>query len=131
MKYKNKIVCILVAAILLISTLLPVGAVKITADAPELTAKAAMLIELNSGEILFEKDADAKIYPASLTKIMTCLVTLENCTLGETVTVSPTAMDGLGEFSSTAGLFAGEMMTMENLLYCMMISSASRTEEMR
>ena len=92
---------------------------------PEVDAKAALLIELNSGEILYEKEADTKLYPASLTKIMTCLVALENSTLTEMVTASESAFADLGEFSSTAGLVPGETISMENLLYCMMISSGN------
>ena len=122
---KCKLLSLLLILVLLFS-LLPL---QVTADEaavpPDIEAKAGMLIELNSNTILYEKEADTRIYPASLTKIMTCLVALENSTLTDTVTVTEAAFDGLGEFSSTAGLFAGEMLSMENLLYCMMISSAN------
>ena len=122
----KKVLLFALAAVLVLSCIsVPAAAIDAAAQPPEINAKAAMLIELNSGEILYEKDADAKIYPASLTKIMTCLLTLENSTLGETVTISQTAFDGLGDFSSTAGLVAGESMSMENLLYSMMISSGN------
>ena len=57
------------------------GTVFAAAEKPEIIAKAAMLIERNSGEILFEQNADEKVYPASLTKIMTALLILENCRL--------------------------------------------------
>ena len=87
--------------------------------------KAAMLIDLNNGRTIYEQNADDKIYPASLTKIMTCLVALERGNLSDTVTVSETALDNLGEDSSLAGLQVGEQMSLENLLYCMMIVSGN------
>ena len=82
-------------------------------------AKAALLIDLNSGRTLYEQNADEKVYPASLTKIMTCLLALENGNLSDVVTVSESALSGLDPSSSTAGLVAGEKMTLENILYCM------------
>lgn len=88
-------------------------------------AKAAMLIELNTNQTLLEQNADTKIYPASLTKIMTCLLALEHGKLTDVVTVSETALQGLSEAGSTAGLVAGEQLTLEELLYCMMLSSAN------
>ena len=88
-------------------------------------AKAAMLLELNSNQSLLEQNADTVIYPASLTKIMTCLLTLEHGTLTDEITVSETALQNLDAAGSTAGLQAGEKLTLEELLYCMMLSSAN------
>ena len=51
-------------------------------------AKAALLIDLNTGRVVYEQDADERVYPASLTKIMTCLIALENGNLSDVVTVS-------------------------------------------
>jgi len=123
---KLKFLSIFICLTLCLSLLtLPAFAVTVNAAQPDIDATAAMLIEMNSGEVLYQKDIDARVYPASLTKIMTCLVTLENSNLNDTVTVSQTAFEGLGEFSSTAGLQAGEELSMENLLYCMMLSSGN------
>ena len=88
-------------------------------------ASAAMLLDLDSGQVLFEQDADKTIYPASLTKIMTCLLALENGNLSDTVTVSETALQNLHEDGSNAGLQAGEELTLEQLLYCVMLASAN------
>lgn len=96
-----------------------------SAEKPEINAKAALLIERNSGETLFEQNADTLIYPASMTKVMTALLVLENCRLTDTVTVSESALEDLGESSSTAGLLPGENLSVEELLYCIMISSAN------
>lgn len=88
-------------------------------------AKSAMLIEMGTNQILFEQNADQQIYPASLTKIMTCMLTLEHGNLTDTITVSETALQGLSAAGSTANLQAGEQLTLEELLYCMMLSSAN------
>ena len=88
-------------------------------------AKAAMLLDLNNGRVIYEQNADEKIYPASLTKIMTCLLALENGNLSDMVTVSETALSNLDPDSSLAGLQVGEQMRLEDLLYCMMIVSGN------
>ena len=88
-------------------------------------AKAALLIDLNTGRTVYEQDADERVYPASLTKIMTCLLALENGNLSDVVTVSASALDDLDADSSVAGLQVGEQMTLENLLYCMMVVSGN------
>ena len=88
-------------------------------------AKAALLIDLNTGRVVYEQDADERVYPASLTKIMTCLIALENGNLSDVVTVSESALSDLDADSSVAGLVVGEQMTLENLLYCMMVVSGN------
>ena len=96
-----------------------------SAPAYTVRAKSAMLIELNTDQILLEQDADKQVYPASLTKIMTCLLTLEHGNLSDVVTVSESALENLSIYGSTAGLQVGEQLTVEELLYCMMLSSAN------
>ena len=76
-------------------------------------AKSALLIDLNTGRVVYEQDADERIYPASLTKIMTCLIALENGNLSDVVTVSAAALDDLDADSSVAGLQIGEQMTLD------------------
>ena len=90
-----------------------------------MAAKAALLIDLNTNRVVYEQDADERVYPASLTKIMTCLIALENGNLSDVVTVSESALADLDEDSSVAGLVVGEQMTLENLLYCMMVVSGN------
>ena len=94
-------------------------------EKPEINAKAAMLIERNSGMTLFELNTDQKVYPASLTKIMTALLVLENCRLTDQITVTETALQGLDKSGSTADLQAGEVLNVEQLLYCILLSSAN------
>ena len=115
---------------LLLSALAPVCfAVGDEAAGPDpafrVEAKAALLVDLGSGRDIYEQAAHERIYPASLTKIMTCLVALENGNLSDMVTVTESALSGLGADSSSAGLKVGETMSLENLLYCMMIVSGN------
>lgn len=88
-------------------------------------AKAALLIELNSNTIVYSLNPDTRVYPASLTKIMTCILALEYGKPDDLITVTDTSLLGLDWSGSTANLEAGEQMTLENMLYCMMLSSAN------
>ncbi|MBQ1264328.1 MAG: D-alanyl-D-alanine carboxypeptidase [Oscillospiraceae bacterium] len=128
---KRAIISIFLIILVLFSTL---GCPVLAAAAPEtdeepfsVKAKAAMLVDMNNGRVIYEQNPDEKIYPASLTKIMTCLLVLENANLSDIVTVSESALADITGDSSTAGLQIGEQMTLENLLYCMMIVSGNET----
>lgn len=90
------------------------------------TAEAALLYERNTGVVLYAKNADERMFPASLTKVMTCLLVLENLTdMQEMVTVSEEAVSNIDPDGSTANLQPGEQMSVENLLYCLMVASAN------
>lgn len=84
------------------------------------TAGSAMLYELNSDTIMYAWNPDVQVHPASLVKIMTCLVALENSKLTDKVTVTSTALSALPS-DSTPNFFVGETWTMEQMLYCMMV----------
>lgn len=93
-------------------------------------ATAALLIDLDTEQVLYEHNADEQRYPASITKIMTALLTLEAVGRGELdlnteVTVDAAALADITEDSSTAGLMAGEKITVRNLLYCLLLASAN------
>lgn len=88
-------------------------------------AKATALIELNSHTIVYAQELDRQVYPASLTKIMTCMLALEHGNLDDILTVSETALQNLSEYGSTAGLMEGEQISLRELLYCIMVSSAN------
>jgi serine-type D-Ala-D-Ala carboxypeptidase (penicillin-binding protein 5/6) len=92
------------------------------AQAPSINAPSAVLIDLNSGKILYKKNADTKYGPASTTKVMTALLTLEKCKLDEVVTIGqkPPYEDG-----SKIYVIEGEELTVEQLLYAMMLESAN------
>ncbi len=92
---------------------------------PELDCKGAILIELNSGTTVYEYNADERLFPASLTKVMTCLLALEHGTLTDEVTVDGALLAGLDADASIAGLSSGDRLTLEELLYCVMVPSAN------
>lgn len=91
---------------------------------PEITSEAAILIDFKSGDVLFEKKADEKNYPASTTKIMTAILAIENLDYGEVLTASETAVD-IDRDGSNMGILAGETFTAEQLLYGLMVHSAN------
>ncbi len=97
---------------------------------PSVEAKAALLVDRKTGAVLYAMNERDELYPASLTKIMTCLLVLEavdegRLKLNQEVTATPTALEGLAEDGSTAGIEAGEILTVEELLYCLMVVSAN------
>ena len=92
---------------------------------PELVCKGAMLVELNSNTTVYELNADERLYPASLTKIMTCLVALERGNLTDEVEVDGSLFDGMDADASVVGLLPGEKISLEELLYCLMVPSGN------
>ncbi len=89
-------------------------------------SKAAILIDASDGHAIYEKDADTKQYPASLTKMMTAILTVEAISdLSEVVTAQESAFEGLSAAGSTVNIKPGEKMTVENLLICMLVASAN------
>ena len=97
--------------------------------APEYEAgcETALLLELNSGIVVYAKNAENTVYPASLTKIMTCMVAVEYAgkDLDKMVTVSETALEGIAEAGGDVRLQAGERMTLRDLLYYLMVNSTN------
>lgn len=91
----------------------------------QIKAKAAALIDLNTETLIYGYELDRKIYPASLTKIMTCILAIEQGNLDDVVTVSGKALENLSIYGSSANLLAGEQLTLRELLYCVMVSSAN------
>ncbi len=88
-------------------------------------AKATVLFELDSETLLHAWNADVKMYPASLVKIMTAYVALEQGNLDDIATVREGAIRSLPSDSVSVGLQDGEMISLEDLLYCMMVHSAN------
>ena len=92
---------------------------------PQIYAESAIVMEASSGAILYNKDMDMKNYPASITKIMTALLTLENCSLDETVTYSYNATHTIDAGSSSIYTTEDEQLTVEQSLYALMLESAN------
>ena len=97
-----------------------------TATGIEITANAAMLVSMDTDEVLYEKNADAKVYPASITKIMTTLLILESDKYNPTGKIAMTeeALDLIsGTGSSVSLLKVGDEFTELDLLYMVLMSS--------
>ena len=93
---------------------------------PTVSARSAVLIDAESGQILYGKDENTRRGMASTTKIMTALVALEHSSLDEVVIVAPEAC---GIEGSSIYLFPEEQITMETLLYALMLQSANDAAE--
>lgn len=90
----------------------------------QLYAQSAILVEATSGDVIFEKNADASMYPASTTKIMTTLLGVMMGDLTQTVTLTPTAGD-IPTDSSTIPLSVGETINFKDLLFATMVRSGN------
>ena len=101
------------------------GATVSLPKAPDIVGECAILIEPNTGTVLYEKDPNKKMYPASITKIMTALLTLENCDMNETVVYSKKNIKSLTAEDSNIQCKVGEKMKVKDCLYALMLSSAN------
>ena len=99
-----------------------------------LSEPSAILVEMKSGQVLYEKAADLKWSPASTTKIMTALVAMENASLDTKMKASLHAIRSIPADFGLAGIQPDEIMTLNDLLhFCLIISaneSAKRDAEM-
>lgn len=93
--------------------------------APEISAGSAILIDADTGAILYDKDSHTMAYPASITKILTGLLTVENCSLDEVVTFSSEAANSVKWDESNIGTKTGEQYTVEQALYALLLHSAN------
>ena len=94
-------------------------------DSPDILTEGAILIDSSSEKILYRKNDTQKMYPASTTKIMTAILTLEHCELDDIVTVSYDAIASIPSGYSIAALQAGEQLTVKQLLEVMLVHSAN------
>lgn len=93
--------------------------------APETNTPAGILVDRDNGQVLFAKDADARRYPASTTKIMTALLVLEHGNLDDVVTVQADDFSALDADSMRSGLQADEQITVRDLLACLLLPSGN------
>lgn len=91
----------------------------------QVEAESAILIDMDTGAILYAKNIDQKQYPASITKIMTTLLALEKGNLSDVVKFSANAVYSIEFNSSHLGLTEGEELTLEQCLYGIMLASAN------
>lgn len=104
----------------------------VSAEPLDVKATAALLVDLNGDVVLYEKNAGERRYPASITKVMTALLVLEavdsgKLSLTQEITASETALMNLDSYGSSADIKPGEIMTVKDLLYCMLLVSANES----
>lgn len=92
---------------------------------PQIYAESAIVMDADTGTILYNKDMDMRNYPASITKIMTALVALEHAALDEVITYSYYATHSIEAGSSSIGTTEGEELTVEESLYALLLESAN------
>lgn len=96
-----------------------------TNDELSLVSKSAILMDNKTGKVLYDKNPEKKMFPASTTKILTAILVLENCNLNDTVTVSYDAVSSIPDGYSVANLQIGEKLTVEQLLQALLVYSAN------
>ena len=102
------------------------------AGGPDIHAKAAILVDGETGTVLYDKNMHEELPMASITKVMSALLVLEAVDRGQLrmdqdVTATESSMKGMVEDGSTADIKVGETLTVEQLLYCMLVISANET----
>lgn len=120
MRRIKKIICFLIIIFNILSINKFCNAAEINISAP-----VCVLMEYSTGKILFEKNLNKMMYPASTTKLMTAILVLEKCQLTDVATVSNSAVDSVPAGYSTAYLQKGEKLTIEQLLHVLLIPSAN------
>ena len=119
------------AVTLLVTLFLPMSAAAL--EDPDLTCRNAILLDATYDEILYDKGARDKVYPASITKVMTALLVLEavdagQLTLQTPITATAEALE-VPEGSSTAKIQVGDTYTVEQYLYCLLLPSGNEVAQ--
>lgn len=123
-----KKLCIFLAAVFFaLGIAVPLQAQAETDAAPELKSNIALVINLDTDMTVYEKNANRTTDPSSLTKVVTAILAMENCQdLDKQVTAQAEAIDALKNvLGANAGIKTGEVLTMRQLLLCMMAQSAN------
>ncbi len=132
--FRNITAAFLCAALLLFSVQTDVSASEIAAadttaaewpTGPDISSETAILIEAETGTILYEKNMHQQMYPASITKILTCLIAVEEAELDDNVTFTQEVLDTIPVDSSRIWVNAGEYLTMDECLQAILIASAN------
>ncbi len=92
---------------------------------PSIYSEAAILIDSNSGQILYSKNENQKMYPASTTKILTAIIAIENCNLNDIVSVKKSSISSIPSGYSSAYLSENEEININDLLTVFLVHSAN------
>lgn len=94
-------------------------------QASDISSTAAIVMETSNNTVLYSKNADQALYPASAVKVMTCLMALENSSLDDQVTMTATGVSGVTDGGANISAQLDEVFTMEQCLYAIMVASAN------
>ena len=135
MKRRNRLLSLLLLLATLLSLTLPCAGVDLSevseiVSRKTVDAKAALLVNSTENVIYYEQNARERVYPASITKVMTALLTVEaidrgDLTLDQVITAGDQTWLDIPADGSTANIQVGEELTVEQLLYCLMLPSAN------
>jgi len=96
-----------------------------TLSVPQISSEGAVLMDADTGTLLYSKNSETRYYPASITKLMTALLVAERTNLSDTVTFSKTATTNLEAGAVTLNMTEGDKLTVEQSLYGLMLKSAN------
>ncbi len=119
---QKRAVSVLVTVLILINIYTP-GA--FAQPQPQIKSEAAILTDSKTGRVIYEKNADKRLYPASTTKIMSAILVLDKLNLSDVVVASREAVMSIPLGGSNMGIMEGEQLTVEQLLYGMLVASAN------
>ena len=134
-KTVKKIISYIMVCVLFLSMCIPCEAAQTstatasdanaTTGFPQITSTSAIIMDAQSGQIIYEKNSHTRQYPASITKIMTAYLAIKNGDLNSTITMSDAAVWGIDRNSSHIALDVGEEISMSDALYAVMLMSAN------
>ena len=125
MSMRNRFFARVMAAVLICASFVPLNialAEEKEQSGPDITAEAAVIYAGDTGEIIWSKNADHQMEPASITKLMTCLLSAERLDLGQEIEITKEATDVI---PTKMYLQVGEKITVEELLYAALLQSAN------
>lgn len=96
-----------------------------TVTKPNVNSTYAILEDFETGTLLYDKNINEKLFPASTTKILTAIIAIENCDLNKIVTAKAETLRKLPPYSSNAHILPDEKMTMKELLECLLVVSGN------
>lgn len=121
MVHSKRLVLAVLCCLIILAAALPARA----EGALQLASQAAVLMDADTGVVLYEKNMHDTMYPASITKIMTALLALQRLEPEQVLTVSQTAVNAVPRTSSHISLQAGERLTVDDALYAIGMESAN------
>ncbi|NLD45835.1 MAG: D-alanyl-D-alanine carboxypeptidase [Clostridiaceae bacterium] len=116
-----------ISILIILPILLLFSCFQVSAETLSINASSYILIDSKTGQVLKEFNPDEKFNPASTTKIMTGILALENGNPDQLMTVSQTAIDGIGPGGMHIGLMVGEQLELKHLLHALLVQSANET----